>query len=449
MNQKEKQELIKQHPLLETLIRKEPVFWQNPLLDFQASLKVANNGINMIEDAARRFERFRAFFSAAYTEYEKLDGKVESPLVMLPYMQKALEEESGQRLLGKLLLKRDDQLPVAGSIKARGGFHEVCKIAEELAFKHGLLRDEKDDYSKLLTEDARSLFSQYSIAVGSTGNLGLSIGILSRKFGFNVSVHMSADAKYWKKELLRNEGAVVKEYNTDFSKALESGRIRCQSETNCYFIDDENSVSLFAGYSVAALQVKEELAQMDIHIDDDHPLFVYLPCGVGGGPGGVTFGLKHVFGKAVHCFFAEPTHSPSMLVGVMTRKHSDVSVQDFGIDNKTEADGLAVGRPSAFVGKRMEPLLSGVFTVEDDELFRKLSMLYQTENKFLEPSALAGMNGPILVEQSDYLAKHGLQNKRNAISHLVWGTGGSLVPTEIVNQLIEKGNLLNAKKTKR
>ena len=248
---------------------------------------------------------------------------------------------------------------------------------------------------------------------------------MSAKLGFKVKVHMSADAKQWKKDLLRSKGVDVVEYSSDYSKAVEEGRKLSDKNPNSYFIDDENSKDLFLGYAVAGRRVKKQLEEMNIAVDQNHPLFVYLPCGVGGGPGGVAFGLKLVYGDNVHCFFAEPTHSPCMLLGVYTGLHDEIAVQDLGIDNVTAADGLAVGRASGFVGRAMERLLDGFYTLSDQSMYDMLGWLAQEEGIRLEPSALAGMAGPVRVQAN--------------ATHLVWATGGGMVPEDEMAKYLAKG----------
>lgn len=448
VNNQDIQKWKDQTPSFIKLISMEELFWLNPAIEkFQTAIKKSPLTDEDVRDAEQRLRRFAPYIAKVFPETKKMNGIIESPLVKISDMKQSLEQDFQQPILGELLLKCDSHLPISGSIKARGGIYEVLKHAEDLALQHQLLTVQ-DDYSVLDSDRIRAFYSQYSIAVGSTGNLGLSIGIMGAKLGFNVTVHMSADAKQWKKDLLRSKNVKVIEYKADYSKAVEEGRIQADLDPACYFVDDENSQDLFLGYAVAASRLKKQLEELEITIDENHPLFVYLPCGVGGGPGGIAFGMKLIFQDHVHCFFAEPTHSPCMLLGLMTGLHDQISVQDVGIDNKTEADGLAVGRPSGFVGKVMEPLLSGIYTVSDKQLYLLLKKLVDTEDIHLEPSALAGMIGPIKLgkEGTDYLMKHNLTEKMRNGTHIIWGTGGSMVPEDIMKQYYQKGLNLTFKK---
>ncbi|MEB6549591.1 D-serine ammonia-lyase [Heyndrickxia sporothermodurans] len=437
------EEWEKNYPLIKQMISTEEVFWTNPKYGtFKEAMKHISLSEKDVKEAEQRLLRFSSYIAQVFPETKEMNGIIESPTVEIPHMQKVLESKMKKTMEGRLLLKCDSHLAISGSIKARGGIYEVLKHAEDLAIEANMLTF-KDDYSMIDSERFRKFYSQYSIVVGSTGNLGLSIGIMSAKLGFSVTVHMSADAKQWKKDLLRSKGVNVVEHPSDYSKAVEEGRKQAEQNPNGYFIDDENSTTLFLGYAVAAFRLKEQFDKMDIKVDEEHPLFVYLPCGVGGGPGGVAFGLKLVFKDHVHCFFAEPTHSPCMLLGLMTEQHDHISVQEFGIDNVTAADGLAVGRPSRFVGKTLENLISGVYTVSDEHLYALLSTLADTEGMYLEPSALAGVAGPIRLFNDrsglKYLEDQFVLGKmRNAV-HLAWGTGGSMVPKEVMETYYQRG----------
>ncbi len=436
------------YPLIRDLVALQETTWFNPGV---APVAQAIGDVGLtdadVADASARLARFASYLRQAFPETASSDGIIESDIVPVPHLQQLLGERYRQALTGSLWLKRDSHLPISGSIKARGGIYEVLKHAEDLALAENFLTLE-DDYAVLHSDKARAFFGQYKIAVGSTGNLGMSIGIMGAALGFQVTVHMSADARQWKKDKLRSHGVTVIEYASDYSVAVAQGREQAEADPACHFVDDENSVNLFMGYAVAAERLQQQLAAARITVDAQHPLFVYLPCGVGGAPGGVAFGLKLAFGDAVHCIFAEPTHSPCMMLGVYTGLHDEVSVQDFGIDNVTAADGLAVGRASGFVGKAMQRLLDGFYTVSDEHMYSLLALMERSEGMRLEPSALAGVPGIARVhaDQQGYLARAGLDAHAMAnATHLIWATGGNMVPDDEMDAYLTKGRELLAR----
>lgn len=403
--------------LIKDLQERRTICWLNP--DYGKNTGTLPYSIADIYDAEARLCRFAPLLGELFNEAAEQYGIIESGLLEIPELQPKLLPGA------KMLLKADHDLPVAGSVKARGGIYNVLCFAEQICFERNLLTP-SENYRKLASEKIRKVFSGYTVSVGSTGNLGLSIGTISAALGFKARVHMSSDAKEWKKTLLRSRGVEVIEYSGDYSAAVARGRLEAESDPCSFFVDDENSHELFLGYSVAALRIREQLKLRKINPDKDHPLFVYLPCGVGGAPGGICFGLKMVFGDAVHCFFAEPVESPCMTLGLITQKHDRISVYDIGLSNRTSADGLAVGRPSAFVGKLMIPLLAGAYTVEDTTMIEMQKLTRDSENLKIEPSAAAGFTGPRMIMESGFCQLKGV--KAENICHILWTTGGRYLP---------------------
>jgi D-serine dehydratase len=428
----------------EPITARRPFLWLN---DAWRSLRdrtpPGEPGWKDLQEAAARLGRFAPLLANLFPELVPSAGIIESPLLFADRFQSAKEPRGTP---GRWLIKADHRLPVAGSIKARGGVYEVLVHAEQLAQKEGLLEPGSDPLV-LLSPQARTLFGQHQIEVGSTGNLGLSIGIVSVALGFKAVVHMSSDAKEWKKARLRARGVKVVEYQGDFGAAVSAGREHARQDPSAYFVDDEDSAHLFLGYGVAALRLKRQLAELSIWPDERHPLFVYLPCGVGGAPGGITFGLRHALGDHVHCFLAEPVAYPCVLVRLASMTDAPISVRDVGLHSRTEADGLAVGRASEFAVRAVRSLVSGVFTAPDDDLFEDLFILERSEGMRIEPSAAAGFRGPRWLSRSDtgreYLERHGLLDSLADATHILWTTGGSFVPESEYLQFHRRGAAIN------
>lgn len=378
-----------------------------------------------VADAESRLNRFAPYLALKFPNTR--GGIIESPLTEAQDLAESMEKIYSVPM-PRLLLKRDSELPVAGSVKARGGIHEILALAESVAMKAGLLST-CDDYKILDKPLFRELFSEHKVSVGSTGNLGISVGVMAAELGFKTTVHMSRDAKEWKKALLRSKGVEVVEHEDDYGAAVAEGRRLCAADPRCHFVDDEKSPLLFTGYAVAALRLRRQLEALSIAVDRDHPLRVYLPCGVGGAPGGIAYGLKQLYGDTVRCWFVEPTHAPAFALA-MALGTPEVLASQYGIDGVTEADGLAVGAPSKLVWTICKDLIDGVVTVDDDRLFELQYLMHSCQGLKAEPSAAAGLAGPLAIPPLP------------GETAVAWLTGGVFLPQKTYNSMLTKGKAL-------
>ena len=410
---------------MEALLRQaleaaKPVFWKNPgRLPLDAARSRLSVSLEDIRAAADRLARFAPLLAARFPgELAATGGVIESDL--LPLGDWAAQ---GLPPGDTVWLKADHLLPVAGSVKARGGFHAVLCVAESLALAAGLLPGPEADTRALATDAARAFFAGHTLSVGSTGNLGLSIGILGRALGFAVTVHMSAEAKAWKKEKLRGVGATVVEHAGDYAAACAAARAQAAHDPRNHFIDDENSRDLFLGYAVAGLRLPRQLAAKGVEVSPERPLCLHLPCGVGGAPGGIALGARYALGDAALSVFIEPAQAPCMLWGLASGRNEGADIRELGLSGATLADGLAVPRPSGLVAGLMEHVVDALATVAEADLPRLVARARQEEGLRLEPSAAAALAGPALARAARLPALAG-----RPATHIAWATGGGMLP---------------------
>ena len=165
-----KHELLDAHPLLKNIAKQDTILWENTKWAKKAQTDLFS--MEEVNEAEETLKRFSSYLIVAFPELAESEGLIESSIKEIPTMKVALEKEFATSIAGQFILKCDYALPISGSIKARGGIYEVLKHAERLAMAHSMLKKE-DDYAILATEELRAFFQQYTIAVGSTGNLGL------------------------------------------------------------------------------------------------------------------------------------------------------------------------------------------------------------------------------------------------------------------------------------
>ena len=116
-------------PMLKDIMATKEVFWINPRYDiFKNAIKNISLNEEDVQEAENRLVRFAPLISKLFPETKASNGIIESPMYKVPNMKSNVEKLFNVKILGEMLLKCDSNLPIAGSIKARGG---ICATSNQ------------------------------------------------------------------------------------------------------------------------------------------------------------------------------------------------------------------------------------------------------------------------------------------------------------------------------
>lgn len=142
--------------------------------------------------------------------------------------------------------------------------------------------------------------------------------------------------------------------------------------------------------------------------------------------GGLTFGLRMIFGETVFVVFVEPMASACMCVAMAQGGGKAVSVYDCGLSNDTIADGLAVPHASELVLEVVGQDIDACIALPDQASREWVKRVWADAQLKLEPSAAMSLTAiePLKIALEDK-PNAATQLNFEAAVHVEWATGGS------------------------
>ena len=218
------------------------------------------------------------------------------------------------------------------------------------------------------------------VATASSGNHGQSIAYAASVFGSKAYVAVPMNANPGKVTSMRNLGAKVIHHGAFFDESREYIE-RMSREEGYRFIHAVNEPSLVAGVGTYALEILEDLPDVDV---------IIVPVGGGSGASGV-------------CIVAKSINPDIQVIGVQSEQAPAVYLSwreghVVEAPMKSKAEGLATGSGYELPLGILREHLDDFILVTDDEMDRAIVTHLEQTHNLVEHAGAASLAGAIKIK---------------------------------------------------
>ena len=218
-----------------------------------------------------------------------------------------------------------------------------------------------------------------NVVAYSSGNHAQGVALAGSLLGLSTTIVMPSDAPKTKIDGTRNYGANIITYDR-YAEDREQIASEYADKNNAFLVPPYNHEDVIAGQSTVAIEAVQQMASMDLSIDD-----YICPIGGGGLIAGSGLALKNLSPKT-RIYGVEPEffNDTQLSFSVGSRQKIDIK-------NTSICDALMVDTPGELTFPINQRQINEIFTVDDDDVIEAMTFAYHELGIILEPSGAVGL----------------------------------------------------------
>ncbi|MFC2165481.1 threonine/serine dehydratase [Acidobacteriota bacterium] len=269
-----------------------------------------------------------------------------TPLYSYPLLNQLLD--------AKIFVKHENYLPT-GAFKVRGGINLISHMK----------RDQREK----------------GVVTASTGNHALSIAYASSLFNVPATIVMPEKSNPSKVKAVKSIGANVVFFGTIFDESREYAE-KIAGETGARYIHPANEPHLIAGVGTYALEIFEDMPDIDM---------IIVPVGGGSGASGCCV-VKEALSPGVDVIAVQAAQAPAAYLSWKGK----AIVQD---KMETVAEGLATQVGFELTQEILQKHLAGFVLVSDEEMAKAVLVMLELVRNLVEDAGASPLAAALKIKE--------------------------------------------------